>query len=89
MEVSAFIKSEHVAGWEYVAQKNGAESVEAYAQAQLDNLGASYEAQRKADDAAAQQGLFDLALQFPEDERAEVKAFVLGKARTLGLIPKG
>ena len=87
--ISDSIKKEHLQGWEHVATKNNAESVEAYAQQQLDNLGASYEAQRKADDAAAQQGLFELALNFSDEDREEVKALILRKAEAAGLIPKG
>jgi len=83
------LKAEYMAGWEHVAAKNGAESVEAYAQAQLDALGESFEAERLRDDRTAQVQLFDLALKLPEEDRLALKELVLTRAASHGLIPAG
>lgn len=87
--ISAFIQEAHLAGWAHVAVKNGAASVDAYAQQQLDNLGATYERERKDDDAREQQRLFDIALTLSEESRLVLKDTVIGLAASEGKLPEG
>ena len=79
------IKPEHLTAWEYAAAKRGV-TVEELAQGRLDNLGAAYEAERQQDDRNEQARLYELALKLPEEDRVELKEYVLTKAAERGLI---
>lgn len=80
------LKPEHMAAWEHAARKAGAASVEAYAQATLDRLGADLEANRAADDRARYASLFDLSLRLPESERVALEADVRARLMAAGLL---
>lgn len=88
MPISDFIKPEHLRGWQHVAAKRGAASVEEFAQQQFDNLGAQFEGERDADDASAHQRLFDLARRLPDEDRHELQDTILEKAAARGLLPE-